>query len=183
MTMKSQLIIFLLLLFFAFSVSAQNKEARPIDGFGEIACGAFQMRMGSILAELQNSPDSKIYVLYFGGRYRREYSQWNQKLRKYDKLTLKYPHPDDGLNWAKAIPLFFENYTPLKEHRDFVRDKIILINGGYREERQVEIWLVSKDGKLPEPIPSIDEKSIKFKAKKPYRIPNFACCYGDCEQL
>lgn len=139
--------------------------------------------MGNILAELKNSPDSKIYVLYYGGRYRREYSQWNEKLKKYEKLKLEYPHPDDGLNWAKAIRLFFENYIPLREHRNFVRDKIILINGGYREQTQVEIWLVPKDGKLPKPIPTIDEKFIKFEATKPYKTPNFACCYGDCEQI
>ncbi|MEO6588581.1 MAG: hypothetical protein ABIP06_04575 [Pyrinomonadaceae bacterium] len=131
---------------------------------------------------MKNSPDSKIYVLYYGGRYRREYSQWNYELRRYEKLNLKYAHPDDGLNWAKAIPLFFENYIPLKEHRDFIRDKIILINGGYREQTEVEIWLVPKNGKLPEPIPTIGEKLIKFGANKPYKIPNFACCYGDCEQ-
>ena len=132
--MKKLFFSFLLLLSFFISVSAQNKGARPIDGFGEIACGDFQMRMDNILAESKNSPDSKIYVLYYGGRYRKEYSQWNQKSGKYEKLKLEYPHPDDGFNRAKAIPLFFENYIPLREHRDFVRDKIILLNGGYREK-------------------------------------------------
>ena len=177
--MKKFLLIFVVYLLLC--VSAKSQESRPIDAFSYIACGDFQMRMGNILAELKNSPDSKIYVFYYGGRYRKEYSQWNQELRKYEKLDIKHPHSDDGLNWAKAIPLFFENYIPLKEHRDFVRDKIILINGGYRIETQVEIWLVPKDGKLPEPTPAIDEELIKFEAKKPYQTPNFACCYGDCE--
>lgn len=132
--MKVQASILSLLLVLVFSVAAQDEEARPIDGFGYIPCGAFQMQMGIILSELQNSPESKMYVFYYGGRYRREYSDWKPELRKYEKLNLKYSHPDDGLNWAKAIPLFFENYMPLRKYRDFVRDKIILINGGYREE-------------------------------------------------
>lgn len=181
--MKKQLFSFLLLLSFVFSVSAQTKEARKIDNFGKIDCGDFQARMDGILLELQNLPDSKVYVIYYGGRYRREYSQWNQDSRKYEKLNLNYPHPEDGINWAKAIPLFFENYIPRKELRDFVRDKIILVNGGYREQTQVEIWLVPKNVKIPEPTPTIDEKFIKFRADKPYSTPNFACCYGDCEQL
>lgn len=176
-------LISILFLCLAFTASAYSQEARKIDNFSKIACGEFQMRMDNILAELQNSPDSKIYVLYYGGRYRREYSQWNQESRKYEKLNLKYPHPDDGINWAKAIPLFFENYIPRKEFRDFVRDKIILINGGYREQTEVDIWIVPKNVKLPEPTLTIDEEFIKFGADKFHRTPNFACCYGDCEQL
>jgi len=176
--MEKQLFSFLLLLSFVFSVSAQNKEARKIDEFAIIPCGDFMARMDSIFAELQNSPDSKIYVVYYGGRYRKE-NVWNKKIKNFNKLKLKYSHREDGLNWAKSIPIYLttQTYYPTTT-RNLLKDKIILINGGFQENTEVEIWIVPKDAESPIPTPTIAEKDIKFRKDLPSRTPNFTDCYG-----
>lgn len=134
--------------------------------------------MNLIRIESQNSPDSKIYVVYYGGKFRKEYLL-NKKTNNLDRVQLKYPHREDGLNWAKSIPLYLtteETYPAAT--RDSFKDKIILINGGFREDTAVEIWLVPKDAKPPKPTPDTDEKDIKFRGGKPRRVPNFTNCYS-----
>jgi hypothetical protein len=174
--MKKQFFIFLLLSSFAFSVSAQKKEARQIDEFGIISCEDFEMRMSILLTELQNSPNSKIYVVYYGGRLRKE-NVWNVKTGNLDKIKLSYPHRQDGFNRAKSIPHYLtteETYPA--EIRKSLKDKIILIDGGFRQETMMEIWLVPKDAEPPKSNPNINEKDIKFRSKKPVRVPDYTRC-------
>lgn len=177
--MKKQFFVFLLLLLFFSSVSAQEKEAVKIDEFGRIPCGDFMARMDNLLVTFQNSPDSEIYVVYYGGRFRKENLKWNPEKRRYDLIKLHFPHRDDGLNWAKSIPLFLTTYNSYRiEIRNLVKEKIILLDGGFREDVNVEIWIVPKRAKPPESTPTIDEKYIKFRNDKPFGIPNCTTAYG-----
>ena len=81
-----------------------------------------------------------------------------------------------SLNWAKSIPLYLTSGFVYKA-KALMSDKIVLINGGFREDAQVEIWLVPKDGELPKPTPTIAEADIKFRDDKPSSVPNFTNCY------
>ena len=74
--MKKQLFSFLLALFFALSISAQNKEARKFDEFGVISCGEFRSRLDNFLGELQNEPKSNGFVIVYEGKY--SYQIYNQ---------------------------------------------------------------------------------------------------------
>ncbi len=178
---KFPILIFIICLF---SVSAFAQEAKLIDDFGRITCGDFSVRMDNLHNKFQNSQNSKIYVIYYGGRYRRE-SVWNKKTKSFDKLKLKYPHRNDGLNWAKSIPLFLSTYKwYAEEFRNTVNEKIVLINGGFRENIEVSIWIVQDNKNPPEPSPTIDEKDIKFttnvsptKENIRYGTPHYATCY------
>lgn len=156
-----------------------KKEARQIDEFVFfITCGDFSARMDNIFANLQNSPDSKVYVIYYGGRYRKK-RVWNAKTKSYDVSNLKYPHREDGLNVAKSIPLYLTKSVNFSmEQHNLFKNKVVLVDGGFRENIEVEIWLVPKDAELPKPISTIDEKYIKFRKDKPYPTPDFANgCY------
>jgi hypothetical protein len=176
--MKQQLFIFLLLSSLVFSVSAQKNEARLIDEFGGLSCGDFETRMGILRTELQHSPGSKIYVIYYGGRFRKEHI-WNEKTGSFEKVKLSYPHRKDGLIEAKSIPLYLttEETFPA-EIRNALKDKIILIDGGFRQETIMEIWLVPVGAEMPKASPTVNEKDIKFKGKKPLRVPDYTRC-GD----
>jgi len=173
--MKTLFFIFLLLLSFAFSISAQTNEERLIDEFSYLDCGNFMMRMHWIFLKSQESPDSKIYVIYYGRRYIRE-SVWNKKTNT-AVIKLKYPHREDGLNWAKSIPYFLTWKPPYGTKIMVPKDKIILINGGFREDLGIEIWLVSKDAELPKPTPTIVEKDIIFTNRNPLKTPDHTQCY------
>lgn len=177
MIMKSKILQIIFCSFiFALTTLAQDKKAKQIDEFTRISCGDFMARMDAILSELQDSPDSKIYVVFYGGRYRKQ-SLWSKKTKSLDKIRLKYPHREDGLNWAKSIPLYLTSEF-VYETKALMSDKIVLINGGFREDMQVEIWLVPKDAESPKPTPTIAEADIKFRSDKPMRVPNFTDCYG-----
>jgi hypothetical protein len=169
-----------ILTFWLFSTTAFAQKAALYDNFGKVTCDDFMARMDAIFIELQNSPDSKIYVVYYGGRFRKE-SSWNEKTKSFDKIKLEYPHPEDGLNWAKSIPLYLTTYCnyPIAI-RNLLNDKIVLFDGGFRENTEVEIWFVPKDSGLSEPTPTVAEKDIKFRKDKPSRTPNFTSCYGYC---
>jgi len=119
---------------------------------------------------LENSSNSKIYVVYYGGRFRKE-SLWNAKTKSFDKIKLTYPHREDGLNWAKSIPLYLTKAR-------LTNDEIVLVNGGFRESTEVEIWLVPKDAESPKPTPTVAEKDIKFRKDKPTGTPDFTTCYS-----
>jgi len=89
---------------FALTTLAQDEGAKQIDEFGRLPCGDFESRMQNISIEFQNFSDSKIYIVYYGGRYRKE-NVLNKKTKSFDKIRLKYSHREDGLRWAKSIPL------------------------------------------------------------------------------
>lgn len=155
----------------------QTEKARQIDEFSRIPCGDFTSRMAGIFYESQNSPDSKIYVIYYGGRFRRE-NIWNKKTKKNDKVKLNYPHREDGLNWAKAIPLYLTSGdTNETKAYQLPKDRFVLVNGGFRENTGVEIWLVPENAESPKPTPTISEKDVKFRNDKPFGTPRYSSCY------
>jgi len=174
--MNKQFLSFLFIFLVAICVSAQTDKARNIDEFGRLPCGDFLARMDNIFIESQNSPDSKIYVVYYGGRYRKK-NIWNKKTKELN-VKLEYPHPEDGLNYAKSIPLYLTSeLKALTRTYKLSKDKFILVNGGFRENIEVEIWFVPKDAESPKPIPTITEKDIKFRKDKPLKIPRYSTCY------
>lgn len=180
------------ILFFSFllCVSAFSQEAVKIDEFKRITCGDFSARIDGLMSEYDKFPSSKIYVIYYGGQHRIERSNWNDKTRSYDKTKLKKPHRYDGLNWARTIPLYIKDRIDLhkkysgldvgRANDELIKENIFLVDGGFRKEIEVEIWLVPKGVELPEPSPTVSEKDIKFRKNKPNRTPRMACCYGDC---
>jgi hypothetical protein len=115
-----------------------------------------------------------------GGRYRKIKMGENYETGSYKFTKLDYPHRQDGLNWAKSIPLFLTTYANYPTtSQNLLKDRIILIDGGFRENNEAEIWLVPKDALLPRPTPSIDEKDVKFRKDRAYETPDFRKCYPD----
>jgi hypothetical protein len=166
---------------FVFSTCVYSQEAVKFLEFGKIVCGEFLALMDITFNELKNSPDSKVYVVYYGRRYATEIVR--NKRTKTDVVKLKYPHREDGLNYAKAIPQYFAA-TASKRYQqtaDSINNRIVLINGGFREDLAIEIWLVAKNGELPKPTPTLDEKNLKFNNSNPLKTPNYtyANCYGE----
>lgn len=181
--MKKQLFNLLLLISLFASVSAQTtKEARKIEEFGRIQCGEFMARMDLIFQMWQNSPDSEIHVIYYGGRFRKISPEQVRGKRNQNIIQLDYSHRDDGLNWAKTLHHYLTTYRGYEPKiRQAIKEKLVLINGGFRESEEVEVWLIPVNGTTPKPTPNIDEKYIKFRNDRPRRVRNFTNCYGEYE--
>lgn len=169
-----------LILAFLFSllifVSAFSQQATKIDEFGILSCGDFMARMDGVFHQWKESPESNIYVVYYGQRYRKS-TVWNKKTKS-EIVKLDYPNRQDSLNWAKAIPLYLTTmnyYSP--EDQSKLKSKIFLVDGGYEDSRGLEIWLALKETDIPKPISTYTEKDLVFKARQPLKTPNYAKCY------
>ncbi len=162
--MKKQFLSLFISLLFIFSVSAQTKEARKIDEFGKIPCGDFDSRMDGHYQDYKNSLNSKIYVIFYEEQNHLTFTDKREEI-------IKNPRRGNALNRAKEIPLY------LKTIYKMPKDKVVLLNGGFRKDFELEIWIVPKNAELPKSSPTVDEKDVKFDEGKPIRTRNCARAY------
>jgi hypothetical protein len=167
--MKKPLLYFLLSIFFAFSVSGQNNEVRKSVEFGWIPCAYFNALMVSVYKDHKKSPEADIHVIYYEGKSE-EVFVTNKKMNAEEKKLVR-PRRGNALNRAREVPLFLE---ALK----IPREKVVLIDGGFRENFEIEVWIVPKNGFPPQPIPTVAAKDVKFQNGKPLAVRTCAYIYG-----
>ncbi|MDI1243734.1 MAG: hypothetical protein PSX80_17625 [bacterium] len=184
--MRNFIIATVFFLVSANSLCAQEPTARLLDQFGGgHPCGDIMGRLDMLLSQWTENTEERIVVVYYSKRFR--------KTTKYGKngepntTVLAYPHPEDGLNWAKGIPQYLMDRLtgggtqPNNENQKLVsklREETVFVNGGYAEQMEAEIWLVPRSA--PDPAPSyfwLRESDVKFGAKKPYWVPRYYFCY------
>lgn len=156
------ILIPLCLLIFAMSAFAQ--EARLIDVLSDNhPCGDFIARMDGVYNGYKETADAKIYVIYYEGKH-----------KLYNETKKINPRKGDALNRAKEVFLYFTK----AEYRGFKlpENKIAIINGGHREDFALEIWIIPKNSNLPQPTPTLEEKDMKFRKGKPYKVRDFGQC-------
>lgn len=140
--------------------AAQNRELL----FDVILPEDFQIVLVRVFEMLPKEPDSKVYFIYYEGG---QYPSYKKTVKGFNQKMLN-PARGDALNRTKALFLYLTKY------RKVPQEKIVLIDGGYMENYEVETWIVPKDAKPPEPTPNLTEKDIKFRKGKPFQVP-------DCE--
>ena len=188
--MVKKLLIALFLFVGAVQIGAQESKARLFDEFpGTNPCGDISGRLDALLGEWMKNTDERIAVVYYSRRYRK--TTRYGKNGKPNTTVLAYPHPDDGLNWAKGIPRYLtdrltgggtrldaENQELAKK----LREKVVLISSGYGDYLGAQIWLVPPSANDPVPTPVLRESDVKFGAKKPRVIPAYYFCYEQYEK-
>jgi hypothetical protein len=164
--MKIKLLIsFLCLSVLASLAHTQTIEASKIDEFSFLPCSHLLGRADQTFETLQEEPTSKVYFIYYEGGQYPSY----KKTRKGIEEKMLNPARGDALNRTKALSLHLTKY------RKVPQDRIVLIDGGYMENYEVEIWIVPKNAQAPKPTPTLTEKDIKFRNGKPFRV---ADCQG-----
>lgn len=147
-----KLLLFFVLFTAVFSVSAQTKEARLFEEFGNLSCEDLRNRLDLFLIELQNSSDSKGYVMVYEGNY---YSyDYRRKTSE-----LKYQFPVFG-----EATLLSQHMLQHLKYRKFPPEKYLFISGGLRENYTVQLWIFPKHAKPPIPTPTLDK--IKYRKGK-----------------
>lgn len=106
----------------------KKAEARKLDEYGKLLPKDENERLDKFTIELQMDPTAQAYIIAYGGRV----SRAGVAQRAADKA---------------------KGYLVTKRGLD--RDRIVTIDGGYREQPAIELWLVPSRASLPKPTPTV----------------------------
>jgi hypothetical protein len=146
--MKTAKKIFLLLIIAIFAgdtvaASRQSDSVRKFDEYGDIGFEDEKARLDNFVVEMKNDPNAVGYLIVYGGRVSVRDIAKTRALRAKGYLAKK------------------GNLTP---------DRIVWVDGGYREDLTTELYIGPRGATAPSPSPSVDSAEVKFvkatKAKK-----------------
>jgi hypothetical protein len=124
-------------------------EARMLDEFGDVNCEDEKARLDNFANELQNAPEARGYIVFYGGKRHQSPTRHNSRLAL----------PRRGEAEARAARL--KPY--MNDNRGIDAKRIVVVNGGYREQWAAELWIVPKGANPPAPTPTIKPQKIKFR--------------------
>lgn len=135
---------------------------RKINEFGMLTnCCDFDARIDHASIEQQFNEGSKIFIVFYEGKHI-ETRKWDAKLLKSEPVLAKPPRYGFS-ELKKAV---------LEKLRFLKRDtgNFVFVNGGFRELRTVEFWLVPEGFEPPELTPTVDKKDIIYTRTSRYRV-------------
>ena len=113
---------------------------RAFDEYGNIPFEDEQARLDNIAVELQNDPASSGYFICYGGRvgYEGEARARCERAREY-----------------------------ISKVRGVAPERLVTVDGGFREDLSVFMWVVPPGATPPSPIPTVDASEVKIVKPKP----------------
>lgn len=135
--MKFAKIFFLISSLILICLSGAIAEPRKIDSFSALNCEDEMARLDNFAIEIQNSSEAQAYVIVYGGRR------------------------DTRRNEVRARLSRIRYY--LINNRMIASDRIILVNGGYRERFTIELWLRPRGEVAPVATPTVHPRDVRFK--------------------
>jgi hypothetical protein len=91
-------------------------------------------RLDNLAIELQNDPSTRAYIIAYGGR-------------------------SSALNQVEVLMSRAQDYLITQRGIDASRFEVV--NGGFREENSVELWIVPSGAAPPKPTPTVQAKDLK----------------------
>jgi hypothetical protein len=113
---------------------AKKAESRKLDEYSTLAPKAEGTRLDNFTVELQSDPQAQGYILAYGGRASRAGDARKAADRARDYLVNK---------------------------RGLQSERIVVVDGGYRERPAVELWLVPSGAQPPQPAPTVKPGEVK----------------------
>lgn len=145
MSFKRRIKAAAIVLVLAFShAGASSQHPRKFDEFGDVNCEDEMARLDNFAIQLQNDPAAKGIMIFYGGR------RFRGRLPKQAEAAARA---------ARMKPY-------LVERRGISSERVIIIDGGYREEFQVDLWVLPADMTPPEPNSTVPARDIKFQKGK-----------------
>ncbi len=108
--------------------------AREFDECNSCSFDDQKARLDNLAVELQNDPSTRAYILAYGGRM--------SPLGQVEKLMSR-------------------SRDYLITQRGIDASRIVVVNGGFREEDSVELWLVPSGAAAPKPTPTVQMGDVK----------------------
>ena len=127
-----------------------------IENFGTYNCEDIKSRLIILHLALSEEPKSKGIVIVYEGKYAKYVDARN------GKSTIKYILPSVGESIFRTremqdILVFFK----------FPMENFLFIDGGFRENFEVELWVVPNDAKMPKPTPTLE--TMKYRKGAPMK--------------
>ncbi len=133
--------------------------ASKLDEFADICCEDEMARLDNFAIQLQNNPEARGVIIFYGGRlYPSCYSRNQPRRPKRNEATFRARRMIEYLVMTRSI-----NQT-----------RLVLMNGGYRESLMAELWMLPKGAGLPTATPTLQLKYIEFRKGK-VRPSDFEC--------
>lgn len=130
------------------AVSA-HLEAKLFDKFGDVCCDEEKALLDNFTIELQNNPELTGYIIFYGGR-RHSYLYCHSS-------RLRLPRRGEAeARAARLKPYIFES-------RGIYPARIVVINGGFRETWEAELWVMPKEANPPTPTPTVRLQDIRYR--------------------
>jgi hypothetical protein len=139
--LKCSVIILIILL--AASVQAASPISK-FDEFGDINCEDEMARLDNFAIQLQNTPSAKGYMIFYGGR----------------RFRGRLPRLGEAAARAGRLKPYLVN------RRGIPAEQVVVINGGYQESFNVELWIVPAGAEPPQPGNTLPAGEIKFRKGK-----------------
>ena len=150
---------FMLIVLSGVELFAQPPVATKIDEFGTTNCDNYRALFDNSLHELNRYPGAKGYVLVYEGDV-------EQRLG-----SGQVPAPKDSV-FVPSEKGFGKDVTGyLKTHlsfRNFPLDRVLFVNGGFRDRFVVEVWLVPHGAEAPKPSPTRTKIRQRKRTRKPW---------------
>jgi hypothetical protein len=121
---------------------ARENPAREFDVCLACSYDDQKARLDNLAVELQNDPSAVTYIIAYGGR--------TSRIGQADRLLTR---AQDYLINRRAI-------SP---------SRIVILNGGFREEDSVELWLVPSGARPPQPSPTVQAGDVRPASPAPRR--------------
>ncbi|MGI8918437.1 MAG: hypothetical protein ACR2H6_07525 [Pyrinomonadaceae bacterium] len=118
------------------------RELREFDVCCSCAFDDQKARLDNLAIELQNDPSASAYIFGYGGRTSRS--------GEADRLVTR----------AKDY---------LVNRRGIDAARVVGVNGGYREDNCVEMWIVPRGAAVPEPRPTLQPSDVRPAPEAPGR--------------
>ena len=112
--------------------------AREFDECNNCAFDDQKARLDNLAVELQNDPSTRAYVIAYGGR--------KSPVGQVEKLMSR----------AREY---------LVAQRGIDASRIVVVNGGFREDDSVELWVVPSGASAPQPTPTVQAGEIKRRKR------------------
>lgn len=122
----------------------KKPDARKLDEYGKLKSMDENARLDNFVIELQTDPQAQGHIIAYGGRASRA---------------------GDAEKAARQARDYIVNKRGLEAER------VVTVNGGYRQQPAIELWLVPLGAQSPQPTPTVKRVEAKpvnpAKPKKP----------------
>ncbi|SRR6266542_915967 len=133
--------------------TAQDGPKKVME-FADVCCEDEKARLDYFAVELQKDPIAQGYIIFYGGR--RYPSCW------YGGRRYRARRPRYGEAEARAARL--KPY--LTYQRGLSTERVVVVNGGYRDSWMAELWIVPKGAIPPVPTPTLAKRDVRFRKGK-----------------